>query len=307
MGNDGGSIPDRRDLVKTKGKAEQADKQNQILAKWFFCALSKRPLQDPVVSCELGKLYNKDAIVEYLLDKTVYGDGAKICGHIKSLKDITTLRLTPNPTPVDPNSEKPQAAYVCPLTLKEMTGALPFIYLSTCGCVFSAAGLRALSSPAEIPSPSSSSDAQEAPAQSKSTLLCPQCSKPYDRLLDVRTLNPGPEEEAVMREAMEARKAVKKAATKSKKRKAAEMQSGDAGVVGESEHKKAKTLATSAAPRTNASFAAVTKKVADSLAEEESKRKGKMSEAVASLYGPKDGSAKRKETFMTMGTFTRYA
>ncbi len=59
MGNDGGSIPDRRDLVRTKPKvsnrvatrvkwttdtfpqAEQADKANQTRARWFFCALSK--------------------------------------------------------------------------------------------------------------------------------------------------------------------------------------------------------------------------------------------------------------------------
>lgn len=308
MGNDGGSIPDRRDLVKTKAKAEQADKQNQIVAKWFFCALSKRPLQDPVVSCELGKLYNKDAIVEYLIDKTVYGDGARICGHVKSLKDVTQLRLTPNPAPVDPNSEKPQAAYVCPLTLKEMNGALPFVYLSTCGCVFSSAGLRALSSPAEAPS-SSSSESKDIPAQSKSMLQCPQCSNPYDRLLDVRTLNPGLAEEAVMREAMEARRAAKKAANKNKKRKAAEMQSGDPDSVVESEHKKAKTVPTPslAAPKTNASVAAVAKKVAESLAEEEMKRKGKMSDAVASLYRPKGGPANRTETFMTRGTFTRYA
>lgn len=185
-----------------------------------------------------------------------------------------------------------------------MTGALPFVYLSTCGCVFSAAGLRALSSPAEVPSPSSS----DAPAQSKSTFQCPQCSNSYDRLLDVRTLNPGPEEEAIMREAMESRRAAKKAAIKNKKRKAAEMQNGDREAVVESEHKKAKTLPLpplAAAPKTNASVAAVTKRVAESLAEEETKRKGKMSDAVASLYRPKDGTTKRTETFMTRGTFTR--
>lgn len=122
MGNDGGSIPDRRDLVRNKPKvrlksqkmtteyismirqAEQADKANQTRARWFFCALSKvsknsnitnpsssilffqRKLQEPVVSCALGKLYNKDSIIEYLLDKSAYGDGQKICGHIRSLK-----------------------------------------------------------------------------------------------------------------------------------------------------------------------------------------------------------------------------
>ena len=48
--------------------------------------LPKRLLQEPIVSCALGKLYNKDAILEYLLDKSSYGDGEVICGHIRSLK-----------------------------------------------------------------------------------------------------------------------------------------------------------------------------------------------------------------------------
>lgn len=40
MGADGGSIPDRRDLVRTKGKAEQTDRA--LLRELFFlCALSK--------------------------------------------------------------------------------------------------------------------------------------------------------------------------------------------------------------------------------------------------------------------------
>ena len=46
----------------------------------------QKPLQEPIVSCALGKLYNKDAILEYLLDKSVYGEGEEVCGHIKSLK-----------------------------------------------------------------------------------------------------------------------------------------------------------------------------------------------------------------------------
>ena len=47
------------------------------------------------MSCALGKLYNKDALLEYLLDHAAYGDGDEICGHIKSLKvrsnDTTSL------------------------------------------------------------------------------------------------------------------------------------------------------------------------------------------------------------------------
>ena len=49
-------------------------------------AVCQKPLREPVVSCALGKLYNKDAIIEFLLDRTAYGDGEDICGHIRSLK-----------------------------------------------------------------------------------------------------------------------------------------------------------------------------------------------------------------------------
>lgn len=48
------------------------------------------------MSCALGKLYNKDAIIEHLLDKTAYGDAAKICGHIRSLKVRDSSGITIN-------------------------------------------------------------------------------------------------------------------------------------------------------------------------------------------------------------------
>lgn len=34
----------------------------------------------------LGKLYNKDAMIEYLLDKSSYGDGEMICPYVTSVK-----------------------------------------------------------------------------------------------------------------------------------------------------------------------------------------------------------------------------
>lgn len=53
MGADGGSIPDRRDLVKTKGKGEQTDKA--LLRELFFlCALSK-------VSCPMVLIQHRYA------------------------------------------------------------------------------------------------------------------------------------------------------------------------------------------------------------------------------------------------------
>ncbi|KAH9016157.1 DUF602-domain-containing protein [Lactarius pseudohatsudake] len=311
MGNDGGSIPDRRDL---------ADKANQTRARWFFCALSKRPLQEPVVSCELGKLYNKDAMIEFLLDRSAFGDGEEICGHIRSLKDVKTLSLTGNPAPKSgsPDSGVDRGLFVCPLNLKEMTGVVPFVYLSTCGCVFSQAGLKAVSTgtpPSEKgkdkdKDQDNDNDRPGSEEEGGAQLdVCPQCATKFDRSEEVRVLNPGAEEEERMRGTMERRRASAPANNrgKSKKRK-------DAGVVPEGpeavqppgKKKKSGSGPGSGTASPAPSMGAASRAVASSLAMEEAKRKAQMSDAVKSLYRPKDGKV-RKETFMTMGTFTRYA
>ncbi|KAF8055625.1 DUF602-domain-containing protein [Lyophyllum atratum] len=292
MGNDGGSIPDRRDLVRNKPKAEQADKANQTRARWFFCALSKRKLQEPIVSCALGKLYNKDSIIEYLLDKSAYGDGEKICGHIRSLKDVKKLNLTPNssrsPDSAADATERPQ--FVCPLTLKEINGLQPFVYISTCGCVFSQAGLKNVSGAKSSPK---DGDLEV----EKQLNVCPQCAKKYSPAEDVVQLNPSSDDEDAMRFALERRRLLEPA-KKGKKRKNAASGAQD----DEEPPAKKQELR----PSTNPSIAAASRAVVSSLAMEEAKRKAGMSDAVKSLYGNADGS-KRKETFMTMGTFTRYA
>lgn len=89
MGCDGGSIPKRSELVKTKKQtADQpsVDPETAASAEWEYCALSRQLLSAPVVSCVLGKLYNKDAIYEYLLDPSSHGDGDQICPHIRKPK-----------------------------------------------------------------------------------------------------------------------------------------------------------------------------------------------------------------------------
>jgi len=306
MGNDGGSIPDRRDLVRNKPKAEQADRANQVRARWFFCALSKKPLQEPVVSCALGKLYNKDAMLEFLLDRGAYGDGEEICSHIRSLKDVKTLKLTHNPMKASGSSDSaPKVSpFVCPLNLKEMNGSQPFVYLWTCGCVFSQAGLKAVSRtpPLREDVGKFQSEDKDKPEQSSKQLdVCPQCATKYDRSEDILLLNPPLEEEEKMTIMMECRRALEPVKTKSKgkKRKAAQADTAEPAF-------KKKHTTSSPMPSTNSSVAAASRAVVNSLAEEEAKRKANMSDAVKSLYQPKDGS-KQKETFMTMGTFTRYA
>lgn len=229
------------------------------------------------MACALGKLYNKDSIIEYLLDKSAYGDGEDICGHIRSLKDVKTLSLTPNPTPPAPDATTNHAQFICPITLKEMNGLLPFVYIATCGCVLSQAGLKNVSTtPKE-------EDGEQLD-------VCPQCAKKFSRTSDIIPLNPQPEEEERMREAME-RKRLSEPPKKSKKRK---------NVTPTNE-----APASKKAPSMNPGIAAASRAVVSSLAMEEAKRKANMSEAVKSLYS--EGKPKRKETFTTMGTFTRYA
>jgi len=296
MGNDGGSIPDRRDLVRTRPKAEQADKANQTRARWFFCALSKRPLQEPIVSCALGKLYNKDSIIEFLLDKTAYGDGEVICGHIRSLKDVKLLKLTRNPSPNKSTSienDTVTAEFVCPLTFKEMIGSVPFVYLATCGCVFSQAGLKTVSH--SFPKDESSKSPEGNTEDGKQFNLCPQCGAKYDKTEDVLLLNPSDEEEEKMHLEMDRKRLAEPIKSKGKKRKAT-------GPASDELAQKKKKGVNSA----NTGITTATRAVTASLAEEEAKRKATMSDAVKSLYTSKDGP-QRKETFMTMGTFTRYA
>jgi len=270
-------------------QAEQADKANQTRARWFFCALSKRKLQEPVVSCELGKLYNKDSIIEFLLDKSAYGDGDIICGHIRSLKDVKQLTLSPNTTPkaeskqlTDDSLERAQ--FTCPFTMKEMNGSQPFVYIRTCGCVFSLAGFKTMAETASA-SPKSTDVEEEA------LDLCPQCQKKYSRTTDVFTINPSPEEEERLRENLDRRRLLEPP-KKSKKRKN----------VSEGDEPSKKKRGTADQSITNSSVAS-SKAFVSELALEEAKRKATMSDAVKSLYA--EGNPRKKETFMTMGTFTR--
>lgn len=183
-----------------------------------------------------------------------------------------------------------------------MNGSQPFVYLWGCGCVFSQAGLRAVSSPPPPRDNLGQLDdmGEKAPDDTDAGVqldLCPQCGTKYNRSDDVLLLNPPLEEENNMIAAMVRRRAAQPVKSKGKKRKAVASAS-------EVIEPPAKKKPASVAPSINPNIATASRAVASSLVQEEAKRKANMSEAVKSLYGPKDG-VKKKETFMTMGTFTR--
>jgi len=110
-----------------------------------MCAISNEVLQEPVVACELGNLYNKEAILTCLLEKTLN----ESYQHIRGLKDLVEVQFTQNPsfveretnTEIELLSELP-AKYICPVTLIEMNGSQPFVLLWRSGWILSEKALK---------------------------------------------------------------------------------------------------------------------------------------------------------------------
>jgi len=141
MGCDGGTIPKRDELVRTKKKKEQNPKDVEKAAKWNNCHLSQEPLQKPIVADLLGNFYNKENVIEYLLDKSKYESGPE---HVKSLKDVKELNLVANPSFESNKQENGdeftalnRSQYICGITGLELNGSFKFYFVFTCGCVFS--------------------------------------------------------------------------------------------------------------------------------------------------------------------------
>jgi len=302
MGCDGGSIPKRDELVKQKQRTAKVDQNILNRVQWFSCALSKKALSSPIVSCGLGKLYNRDAILEFLLDRTAYGDGDLICKHIKSLKDVVTLQLEFNPSFSETQSvsltnhdQEPVSRYICPITMKEMNGKHRFVYLDTCGCVMSEQAMK------EVPSKT-----------------CIKCTKPYESA-NVIVLNPKAEELETMEIALlekQARIAAEKKEKKKAKANKKEVESmngadsklldstttstskrklDEATTIDSIKHKKqhtSTTATTTMLSSTHSLTAAVAAKVAEQMAANATRQK---SSAIQSLYNTGRVS---KENFM---------
>jgi hypothetical protein len=137
MGCDGGTIPTRDELVKLKKKPEQRDKDGHRLYKWQHCAISQQLLRKPVMACELGRLYNKESVIELLLNKDrSKTDELLNTAHIEKLKDVVELNLHDNPA-FDINKQSVGdglyndaliSPWICPVTGLEMNGRFKFVF-----------------------------------------------------------------------------------------------------------------------------------------------------------------------------------
>ncbi|UJR15930.1 hypothetical protein I4U23_002850 [Adineta vaga] len=182
MGGDGGSIPKRIELVQQKKKPETKDRDAANMAKWRHCTLKHGPLKQPIVVDCNGLLYNKDAILEYLLDRQSFEHGPS---YIKKLKDVKELKLTENSSFKSNHNEFGNeyldvytSPFICPITFVEMNGKYKFCAIWTCGCVLSDRALRSVNK---------STNGEE-------KLVCPRCDKEYSSSDDVIILNPEDED-----------------------------------------------------------------------------------------------------------------
>jgi len=143
MGCDGGVIASKRKFMRGCKTAEKEDgkniKQSQLIRS-KICAQTGEPLRMPIVACELGHLYNKEGIIQALLNKTLN----PAFSHIRGLKDLKELNFSRNveydaANEVEANS---QSMFVCPVTLTHFNGQQPFVFLWSTGYVLSEKAIR---------------------------------------------------------------------------------------------------------------------------------------------------------------------
>jgi hypothetical protein len=105
-------------------KPDKVNPAEELLARWTRCHISGEPLAEPCVVDELGSLFNKEALVHALLNRTL----PAALAHISGLKQLPTLRLEPLPRAGGGKAGAASAAaWQCPITGLEMNGRARFV------------------------------------------------------------------------------------------------------------------------------------------------------------------------------------
>ncbi|KAH8902210.1 hypothetical protein BR93DRAFT_887608 [Coniochaeta sp. PMI_546] len=164
MGNDGGSIPTRRELVKSAARTPTVSEMKSTALEslahaWTHDPLTSDPLDmDNVVSDWRGRLYNYETILKNLMPgadddhdshtpptlvNTASGEWQELTfasTGIKSLRDVVKLKFKR----YKPAGENEKAVWACPMTLKELGPATKAVYVVPCGHVFSEVAIRTI-------------------------------------------------------------------------------------------------------------------------------------------------------------------
>lgn len=271
MGNDGGSIPKRRELVKEAARTPtvselKATALESLSHAWTRDPLSSEPLDmDNVASDWRGRLYNYESILKGLVPAEVDADAEeKANGNdmtfsstgIKGLRDIVRLKFKR----YKPAGSKDKEIWACPVSLKELGPATKSVYIVPCGHVFAEVAIKEITDQEHI---------------------CPECSEPFEDQDIVPILSTEEAELAKLAKRMEDLRAKglthsrkqDKSAKKKKKRKAEDKETnganGDKNVKPESESRQ-KVRKADAPSINNPMTASLTAKV---MAEQEERNK----------------------------------
>ncbi|KAG7286391.1 hypothetical protein NEMBOFW57_008700 [Staphylotrichum longicolle] len=157
MGNDGGSIPTRRELVKSAARTPTVSELKATALESLGHAWSHDPLtserldMENVVSDWRGRLYNYESVLKGLMPRSdgdvdeapalVTGESPELTfasTGIKSLRDVVKLKFKRYVPP----GAKEQDRWACPVSLKELGPATRAVYLVPCGHVFAEAAIK---------------------------------------------------------------------------------------------------------------------------------------------------------------------
>jgi len=172
MGNDGGSIPTRRELVKTGPRAPtsselKATAHESLAHSWAHCALTDAPIVPsagvPLAADYLGRIFSYEAVLTALStppddDASHHNSGystvttafsssthnvnetptqaTMLSFGIRTLRDI--VRIYPAQPPTDAH----QDVWICPLSRKVLGAGTRSVFLVPCGHVFAEVSLR---------------------------------------------------------------------------------------------------------------------------------------------------------------------
>ncbi|KAK2074803.1 hypothetical protein P8C59_008981 [Phyllachora maydis] len=188
MGNDGGSIPKRRELVKAAARAKtvgelKATAHEALEHAWTHDALTGDPLpaSATVAADWRGRLYNYETVLTALLpggagDSSSAAELLPLLG-IASLRDVVRLRFKNYTSEGGAGGGRNLAtAWACPVTLKELGPATRAVYLVRCGHVFAEAAMRKIH-------------------EAGDDKACPECSEAFSPDEDVVPILPTEEAE----------------------------------------------------------------------------------------------------------------
>lgn len=138
-GGDGGSTcAESRDCylnMYAEKKPDKVDPNETRISKWTTCALSAEPLAPPCVIDRLGNIFNKEKLLQALLEKKIPNQFR----HIKRTKDMISVTLEEIN-----GSEGHETRFQCPITGLEFNGKYGFFAIKGCGHVVSTKSVKEL-------------------------------------------------------------------------------------------------------------------------------------------------------------------